>query len=591
MPDEGVNFQASLDLARGLGAGSAIVGSIVSTGTEVWLSGTLVNVSGRRVAEETVSGAREQLLRLVDSLAIQLVRATWSVQEPVPRLRVSALTTGSLPAARAYLRGERHYRSLEWDSAIVALEEAIGRDSTFALAYHRLSEALNWRDGFSQAGAAAESQAVTHIDRLPARDQTIIRAKMLDRRGDLASIDTMRAYVARYPTDPEGWYYLGDVQFHGWRLLGLSLPELLVPFDRALSIEPRLATVLVHPLEMSLIFGDSVRFSAYLEQLEAIGGATQRYLEWKGLMWGDPAAGVRLLASSLEQASPQAWVPPLHGILYSSNIVPDLILAAFDTVSAKLSGDELALTRIESLRVSVLQALGRLAEADQVIDRMAGKDPVLAATMSLRPVLAGVREARDSDGNALRIITDRSHPLVGAYWSASYDLAVGRAFAQFTVDEPSDGVAEESGEVYAGLTLALGAWAMMQQGDTASAVSQLRSGLVQAGTQPGLLQVGYPINTGALRFRLALALTTSPETREEGIRRLQASVPDYEYMAPSFLLMGRTLELEGRFDDARQAYGHVLRLWNRADPELASHRREAEASLGRLAREDGGGSY
>ena len=140
----------------------------------------------------------------------------------------------------------------------------------------------------------------------------------------------------------------------------------------------------------------------------------------------------------------------------------------------------------------------------------------------------------------------------------------------------------------AALGLALQAWGMMQQGDTAAAGSQLRSGLIRAGTRSSLVQGGYRISTQSLRYRLALALTSNPETREEGIHWLQTSVPDYEYIAPSFLLMGRSLESAGRHDEARVAYGHVLRLWDGADPELESRRSEAEAALRRLGGEENG---
>jgi tRNA A-37 threonylcarbamoyl transferase component Bud32 len=569
--EQGVAFAGSLDLARGLGAGLALTGSVVSTGPDVWLRAQITSVDGIRMAEASVTGPRPELLPLVDSLALQLIREAWSAQEPMPRLRVAAITTRSLPAAGAYLRGERHYRGLRWDSAVAALEEATAHDTTFALAYHRLSEALNWRDLLGSAAAVeAERRAFQNIERLPMRDRTIVRAKLLDRQGNLASIDTMTAYVGRYPDDPEGWYYLGDVQFHGWRLLGITLPELLRPFDRALTIEPRIPTVLIHPLEMTAMFGDSLRFAGYLDQLEALGERGQRYWNWRETIWGDGDRAEEALVAALREASPRSWMPPIVGVLFASAVDPSVILAALETASATYQAQDPAQRRIDSLRVSVLQALGRLDEADGVIEALKFEHPLLAATMYLKPVIAEMRGPRPDDLEALQVISTRTQPFVGAYWADLYALASGKVEALSVGDATDSTDAPEGADLYASLARALEGWRIMLLGDTAAAAVELQTGLLEAGNRAGLVEAGHRISTGPLRYRLALALVSEEETRAEGLRLLQTSLPDYEYLAQSFGLLGGALVHQDRVDEAAVAYGQVVRLWGKADADLTA---------------------
>jgi hypothetical protein len=53
-----------------------------------------------------------------------------------------------MPALKAYLEGEQHFRRAAWDSAARHFEEAAELDPGFALAYHRIFESR----GFSTAG-------------------------------------------------------------------------------------------------------------------------------------------------------------------------------------------------------------------------------------------------------------------------------------------------------------------------------------------------------------------------------------------------------------------------------------------------------
>src|SRR5690606_27541107 len=149
-----------------------LLGSVVEAGGRVRLSAELIGVDGSRLARAQVSGAADSVLALVDALSIALLREIWRGREPVPQLRLAAVTTESPAALRAFLRGERFCRASQWDSARASFEAAIALDSTFALAHMRLGEAFGWRESLgSESARRHAATAERFADRLPARER------------------------------------------------------------------------------------------------------------------------------------------------------------------------------------------------------------------------------------------------------------------------------------------------------------------------------------------------------------------------------------------------------------------------------------
>ena len=147
-----------------------VLGSIVATGTQVRLSADLYGADGKNLARAQEDGSSDSVLALVDSLSLRLVREIWQSNEPVPSVRVSGLTTGSLAAMREYLVGEQAYRRSTWDSAAAAFTRAIALDSTFALAHYRLATTVGWAGGLGLAdGLKASDAARRFSDRLSVR--------------------------------------------------------------------------------------------------------------------------------------------------------------------------------------------------------------------------------------------------------------------------------------------------------------------------------------------------------------------------------------------------------------------------------------
>jgi serine/threonine protein kinase/tetratricopeptide (TPR) repeat protein len=126
-------------IARGLGAGLLVIGTVVGTPERLTLSATLYDAVGSTVRTRvSMHGPADSLPALVDGLVAELLAR----EARVPQHQLAAVTTTSLPALRSYLAGRQSYRLGHSDEAVRQLEEALSHDSTFALAAIHLSLAV-----------------------------------------------------------------------------------------------------------------------------------------------------------------------------------------------------------------------------------------------------------------------------------------------------------------------------------------------------------------------------------------------------------------------------------------------------------------
>ena len=144
------------------------------------------------------------------------------------RRRRSASHSGSrrddilIPALKAYLAGEQAYRAGQYAAAVSAFQEAVGADTTFALAFYRLSMAQERLVMIDDSRRSAEL-AFRHSSRLSVHDRRFLEAVLAMRRGRSADAEQQfSAIVQAYPDDAEAWYQLGELQFHGSPLRGKS---------------------------------------------------------------------------------------------------------------------------------------------------------------------------------------------------------------------------------------------------------------------------------------------------------------------------------------------------------------------------------
>jgi serine/threonine-protein kinase len=163
-------------LARGLGAGMLMSGSIVGEESRLVIRASLAEVGFRGKAyQASVEGPAGEINRLLGQLVGQLL--TLSAGMTVEESR--GVLTNSLPALRAYLSGQAEYRRGAYAEAVNRFTEALQADSSFGLAGLGLVSASGWTRTaapgvFSLAGRAAWNSRVD----LGPKDRAVILAML-----------------------------------------------------------------------------------------------------------------------------------------------------------------------------------------------------------------------------------------------------------------------------------------------------------------------------------------------------------------------------------------------------------------------------
>ncbi|UCC73838.1 MAG: hypothetical protein JSV86_04560 [Gemmatimonadota bacterium] len=590
--DGSLDLEGGLAVGRDADAGSVLLGSVISVGPEVRLTAELYSVRGVELAQAQTQGPADSVLALVDDLGVSLLREIWLAHEPLPNLRVSGITTSNVDAIRAYLKGQHYYRRSEWDSAFVAFQEAVEADSTFALAHYRLGQTYGWNvklGGYGSEGARRHGElALRHSDRLPTRERTLVVANTLFENGQVAAHDTMQRYVADSPDDPEGWYLLGEVRYHGQPILAVDLEDLLGPFERALELDPSLVPALVHPLELSLAFDDSARYDRHLAALRAAApaGYVDQYERARGI-WEEPET----VAQRLDQIGGEGNLnEEIIGNLYRSTILhPEMALPVLERIESTLEAGSDGWMQAVVIEAFMLASMGRLAEARPRFDTIwaiAGPRHSTAYA-GVIPVLAGLADSTYAAAAFEFVSTLPPNPggrQAVLYGQMLYALTRGRASQarRLAGDALAADTTKEGNDFPLLIRAGLG-WADIIDGDTVGGLQLLRSSLEEAGYAQGpLLMVNQP-----LRLALTATLAAYPDTREEGIRRLRYAHSDGElvFWALHYLALGQALEAEGDGAGAITAYSQFIRLWEKADPELQPRVETARRALERLAAE------
>lgn len=272
--DESPELSTILAVASETGAAYAMVGSAVGLGPNVRLTADVYDVAtGGEVGQAQVEGPTENVLGLVDQLSVEVMRALLqgAGAELPPMQHTASITTSSLPALRAYLESEAHYRRSDFPAAIEALERAVQADSTFALAYYRLADAYGWvEDIESDQGAIYMQKARDYADRLPPRYVVLLDASVGLLSRDLSVSRRLEEAVRRYPDDPEIWFLLGEFYLHYNEPLMKSLEDADRVFTRAVQLDPTFAPYYIHLVEVAIAERDAERAHTLLERYEAM---------------------------------------------------------------------------------------------------------------------------------------------------------------------------------------------------------------------------------------------------------------------------------------------------------------------------------
>ncbi|HKT59977.1 MAG TPA: protein kinase [Gemmatimonadales bacterium] len=227
-------------LARRLGAGLYVLGSVSAIGNQVRIEASLYDGAPAQpamVSQASASGDTTQLFELVDRLAADLMaRQGRGVGSRL--LQTAATTTQSLPALKAYLEAEGQLRRGVRDSALAGFQQAVQLDSTFALAYYRQAVAAAWTRRIGLIRPSTE-RAVRLADRLSERDRRLLQsfAALADGKPDDAE-SGYRGILQDYPDDLEAQWQLATVLNVYNPLRGRPVAESAPVFDGVVRLDP-----------------------------------------------------------------------------------------------------------------------------------------------------------------------------------------------------------------------------------------------------------------------------------------------------------------------------------------------------------------
>jgi tetratricopeptide (TPR) repeat protein/tRNA A-37 threonylcarbamoyl transferase component Bud32 len=224
-----------LKASEHFGAGFYVLGDITVTGDRLRVDAALYESNpSTSPLPASSEGKEEDLTRIVDDVGRQLLAAVVGVSGE--RLdSVAVVTTNVFPALKQYLIGERELRANNYEAAAVAFQQAVALDTSFALAWYRLSEML----GPGQAAVEAAEQAARHTDRLSRRDRFRLEALRAYKRGDAAGAERLYSRIVQdYPDDADAWDYLGSTRFVYNPFRGRSIVGAREPLYNYLRLKP-----------------------------------------------------------------------------------------------------------------------------------------------------------------------------------------------------------------------------------------------------------------------------------------------------------------------------------------------------------------
>ena len=590
--DGHTDVESAVALGKRTGARFVVLGNILAAGHDsARVTAWLVDVATRHRAEPIeLRDATDRMDRIADSLTLALLRDIGDV-EPVGAVRRASIGSSSLPAIRAFLRGEQHFRRTEWDSARAAYASAIALDSNFALAESHLGLTYAWlRFGTDSQAREHALRAATLNVGLGLRDSMLIVADSLRSVAYAYGGDpqyhahvsrlfaTLRRATNRYEQDAESWYRLADAYFHFGIGPGLSVPEteILETFDRSISLDSAFAPAYIHPVELGFSVGDSARGLRY----------ARRYF---ALRPSDVSAAGTLLAAQLMAGTTDELLEARQTVDTAS---ADLLFQAYAAARRARDQRGVALELLRAMshthradypplanaafarrRLALQLAYrGKFAEASEIAEI---RESSVLAEMALASL--GVEsEARPVFAEWLRTNPREAvyeFPLLafaGAWWAQQRDTVSLREMARRVSIAPANAAEARTGVYSAAVA---GAYLALARGDTAESLRRF-----------GALPDSLCELCSVPRFVYARLLASTRRPREAA-----AILAERSTLLPSAIDVlwarerARVAERLGDTATARRSYAVVATAWRDADADLAPVVEEARAALKRLA--------
>jgi len=592
----------ALDVAEGLGAGQLLIGEVSGDSSRVVLNASLVTVrDGRARAPVRVEGDPDSLPRLVDLLTAQLLASEAGEDD-----HLTALTSTSLPALRAFLNGQWLYRRGRYRDAARAYEAALDVDSTFALAGLRLASATSWF-GVPTLHQKGIRLAWSGRNKLSERDGALLLATAGPKYPGVSTyrdlLDAKRRYAELAPDRADALFELGDGLFHYGAVVGYADADELAAeaFRQALALDSSYAPAAEHLLLIEARRGDTAAVRRLGEHFLSIDPASENAdgVRWRmAVALGDSAtlAAITRRRTALTPISAHtvASVSQLHAVdLDRAQSVAEAAVQSArgqtDKYFALVNAHDLALNRGRPSAAIIANTRTREATStnargylrERVRDALYWDGDSAAAAAAVRELeRAAFGPVPEKPSDRFSQIFDLCNVEL---WRAGHDdtrtLGASVARLRRVADSLGDPGVESFANSCATLLDALGASAT-GRADAPATIARLDSMLL---TGPGgfLQEVGNLVlarlKEGRGDVRGALA----------AVRRRETFLTRPLYLSTFLREEGRLATLAGENDAAIEAYRRYLALRAAPEPPLRSEVEYVREELEKLERANG----
>ena len=554
-----VDFPTAREIATREGVKAVVVGEIIGIGNNYAISARLVSPqTGEELTRLRVTAnGQDEVLPAIDKLARDLrAKMGESLRQVQATPALERVTTSSLDALKKYVQGSRHMsQGGEFGKGAALLEEAIRLDTTFAMAYRRLSAEYSNRGMVERSGQLMQ-KAYDHRARLTDEERYLVEAGYWYRgpRQDMAK--TIAAFEAVIDIKPDNYTALNNVAIgYRWQRNFAKAEEVL-----------RRSIVLNGP---------AVSYNQLVWTLYQMG---KRDEAWRVIAQYDsayPQANQRLARRGELLFAERKYDSLKTVIDRSLSVIRDSLSRSFyvdfEGRGALVQGKLQESSRL--FRQSL--ALGAHVRPDFVVDQ-AGQDAMTVALVQRDPPRAGRQLDAALAAHPLEAIPVAERPYVSV--ALAYGLAgrpervaaISRSFEQgaktiVTYQDDRD------------RQYIAGAQALAQQNHD-EAIRAFRAAS----------EVGDCLVCGLSMLALAYDRAGQADSAIAVYRRY-VDTPDHlrwttdpTNLGHSLQRLGELYEAKGDIPNAVKYYREFIDLWKRADPELQPRVAEVRRRISRL---------
>ena len=574
--ERGLTEDEARAIARDLGAGQLLRGSIVAAGTDLVVSASLVSSgAGGNAIQAQVKGPADSIATLAMRLASQLL----SLRVGEAAERIHLLQTVPPAALRQYLVGQQALRESRFNDAYNAFTAALGQDSTFALAGMGLNLAQDW-SLISVGAGDGIGIAFRHRDHLGPRDLVLLEmttpARFAGHPLTLRErMDLRERLVLKIPDRPEGWYLIGDDYFHRGAAMGLTHAESMrraeFAFRKLLALDPGVTYVQRHVAESSWGADGYMHARQVAESL----GTVAPHLAIGARVRGGDSSDVGHFRAELDKLNADALV--MVAVFTRGSVVSDSALAR----ALERSTDADQRTSLLRMQRAILTFEGRPAASRQVGDRLvrAARTPtetgpdavvydvVFSSGDTASGAAAMARVGRDlrsvPEALARPVFSERSPLFVTGLWASFRSDSAGLAAAT----KQLDAIAARTDSIYPVRAARLAVDVLRLISSTAATDRVLLTRV------DSVLQDGPPLLGPDMRSAMNLIVARSWE-RTGDARRAAAAAERNDVIEPSGILnatagardLGRLKLAAGDTTGAVRTWRDYLMYRGRAEP-------------------------